>query len=53
MDFLRMDKSGLGMHNNFLWCGRLWNNAPQEIKECTTLTQAKKKIKEFSKTLPI
>ena len=32
---------------------RLWNNAPQTIKECKTLASAKREIKKYCRTLPI
>ena len=32
---------------------RLWNRAPNVIKNCTSLYSAKKEIKKFVKTLPI
>ena len=32
---------------------RLWNLAPESIKNCATLHSLKKKSKEFVKTLPI
>ena len=32
---------------------RVWNLAPESIKNCTSLLMAKKRIKEFSLTLPI
>ena len=32
---------------------RIWNHAPNELKECATVWSAKKAIKQFSLTLPI
>ena len=32
---------------------KIWNRAPKELKECTTLNSAKKAIKLFSKSLPV
>lgn len=32
---------------------KLWNNAPQTIKECKTLLSAKREIKNYCRTLPI
>ena len=32
---------------------RLWNNAPVEIKACSTLASAKREIKKFVKLLPV
>ena len=32
---------------------RVWNRAPQTIKNCTSLYSAKKEIKKFVKTLPV
>ena len=32
---------------------RLWNQAPQSVKNCTTIWSAKKEIKKFAATLPI
>ena len=32
---------------------RVWNKTPESVKNCTSEYQAKKKIKEFVKTLPI
>ena len=32
---------------------RLWNDAPERIKEAKTIFTAKKMIKEFCKTMPI
>ena len=33
--------------------GRLWNKAPNDIKEAKTLHMAKKLIKDYCKTLPV
>ena len=33
--------------------GKVWNRAPRQIKEAVTLTEAKKEIKTYCKTLPI
>ena len=41
-------RTKIGENSFCISAARLWNNAPQEIKECTTLAQAKKTIKEFS-----
>ena len=38
-------RTKIGENSFCMSAARLWNKAPQEIKECTTLTQAKKKIK--------
>ena len=32
---------------------RVWNRAPQTIKNCSSLYSAKKEIKKFVKTLPV
>ena len=32
---------------------KIWNNAPQNIKKCTSIYKAKKAIKQFATTLPI
>ena len=32
---------------------KIWNRAPKELKECSTIYTAKKAIKQFSKTVPI
>ena len=32
---------------------RLWNQAPQSVKNCTSLMTAKKEIKKFAASLPI
>ena len=34
-------------------CAKLWNNAPEEIKNASTIFSAKREIKKFSRLLEI
>ena len=38
-------RTKIGENSFCMSAARLWNNAPPEIKQCSTLAQAKKKIK--------
>ncbi len=41
-------------HTSFLYdASKIWNNAPQNIKQCNSIYKAKKVIKQFTTTLPI
>ena len=43
-------KTQAGFNND---AKKLWNKAPQDIKDCSSLQMAKKAIKTFVKQLPI
>ena len=46
-------RTKIGENSFCMSAARMWNSAPAEIKQCSTLTLAKKRIKEFCKTMPI
>ena len=46
-------RTKIGENSLCISAGKIWNQAPQTIKSATTLTQAKKLIKENCKTIPI
>ena len=46
-------RTKIGENSFCMSAARMWNSAPAEIKQCPTLTLAKKRIKEFCKTMPI
>ena len=46
-------RTKIGENSFCISAGKLWNQAPQKIKEAATISQAKKLIKEYCKTMPI
>ena len=52
-DIVLQGKSNLCNASFILDASKHWNNAPQAIKNCSSISMAKKEIKKFVITLPI
>ena len=50
---IQMGNSNLSFNSCIGDAVRLWNKAPEDLKNCNSLAQIKKAAKLFAKTLPI
>ena len=46
-------KTKLGEESFCISAAKIWNRAPEKVKESKTISEAKRNIKEFCKNMPI